>query len=313
MNILITGGTGLIGQALITEFIKDGHQISILTRNTEKALDLLPSEVISLKWDGSNILGWSDIIKDIDAVINLAGESIAGNTLPAILTRRWTHEQKRHIQQSRLNAGKILVEAIKIAPKKPKVFIQASAVGYYGPQGEETIPEYTSAGTDFLAKVCQTWEDSTNEVEEMGIRRVVIRTGLVLAPEGGILPMMFLPFHLFVGGPIGGGKQFIPWIHLDDHVSAIRFLLENEDTYGAYNLSSPNPVNNAKFGEITGQVLRRPNWFPLPGFALKLVLGEKSTLVLDGQRAVPQRLLKAGYGFRFETLESALQDLQSRK
>ena len=170
-------------------------------------------------------------------------------SLPAIIARRWTDEQKKRIQQSRVEVGKALIAAISAASNKPEVLIQASAVGYYGPHGDEAIPENTPAGNDFLAEVCQAWEDLTTDVEKMGVRRAVIRTGLVLAPEGGILPMMLLPFRLFVGGPISGGKQAVPWIHLDDEVDAICFLLENQTAQGAYNLSAPNPVSNAEFGQ----------------------------------------------------------------
>ncbi len=310
MNILIAGGTGLIGRALLVALIADGHQITVLTRSPEKAGNLLPSGVRAVKWDGRSPDGWTQFIEETEAVINLAGESIAGESLPAILTRRWTEAQKNRIRQSRLDAGQALVTAIAAASKKPSVFIQASAVGFYGPHGDEALPESTPAGTDFLAEVCQAWEASTAEVEKMGVRRAVIRTGLVLAPAGGILPMMLLPFRLFVGGPLGGGKQAVPWIHLDDQVNAIRFLLADKDAHGAYNLSAPIPVSNAEFGRIAGQVLHRPNWLPVPGFALKLALGEKAALILDGQNAVPERLLDTGYKFIFKKLEAALQDLQ---
>ena len=309
MNVLITGGTGLIGRNLSAALLVEGHRVTALTRNPQKAKDVLPSEVIPFEWDGRSSEGWGHIIEETDAVVNLAGESIAGESLPAILTRRWTKEQKNRIRQSRLDVGKALVSAIQDAEKKPEVLLQASAVGYYGPHGDGSIPEDTPVGTDFLADVCDSWEASTSEVENMGVRRVIIRTGLVLAPKGGILPMMLLPFRLFVGGPIGNGKQGIPWIHIQDQVNAITFLLANQDTYGAYNLSAPNPVTSAEFGRIAGRVLRRPNWFPIPGIALKLALGEKASLVLDGQRAVPQKLLKAGYEFKFETLQPTLHDI----
>jgi len=309
MNILITGGTGLIGSALIRALLLDGHQISVLTRSPEKAGAILPPEVLAVKWDGTSPKGWAKTIDETDAVINLAGESIAGESLSAILTRRWTIEQKNQIKQSRQDTGKALTDAIKAASKKPDVIIQASAVGYYGLHGEETLPESTPAGMDFLAQVCQIWEASTAQLDEMGIRRVIIRTGLVLSSDGGILPIMLLPFRLFVGGPLGSGKQYIPWIHIQDQVNAIRFLLINEAAQGAYNLSAPNPVDNAEFGRNAGQVLQRPNWFPTPSFALKLALGEKASLVLEGQRAIPHRLLEIGYEFRFNNLDSALQDL----
>jgi len=313
MNILITGGTGLIGQGLSAALIEAGHHITVLTRNPKKGMLVIPSSVTLIKWDGYSTDGWSHLIEETDAVINLAGQSIAGESLPFFLTRRWSEEQKNRIKQSRVDAGQVLVTAIEMAEKKPSVLIQSSAVGYYGLRDDEDIPESTPAGRDFLAEVCQVWEDSTLKVEQMGVRRVVIRSGLVFAPKGGILPIMLLPFRLFVGGPLGSGTQAVSWIHIQDQVDAIRFLVENRGAQGAYNLSAPNPVSNAEFGRITGRVLRRPYWIPVPGFALKLVLGEKASLVLDGQRAVPQRLLEAGYKFRFETLEPTLQDLLKEK
>jgi uncharacterized protein (TIGR01777 family) len=309
MNVLITGGTGLIGHVLTESLLADGHRVTVLTRNPQKAKNILPSDVIPLQWDGRSPEGWGHIIGETDAIVNLAGESIAGDSMIAILTRRWTDVQKERIKQSRLDVGKALVSAIQGAKKKPDVFIQASAVGYYGPHGDEALTESAPGGTDFLAKVCQAWEASTSEVEKLGVRRVVIRSGLVLSTKGGILPIMLLPFRLFVGGPLGSGKQIIPWIHILDQVNAIRFLLENQSAQGAFNLSAPNPVNSARFGRIAGRVLRRPNWFTTPGFALKLALGEKASLVLGGQQAVPQKLLKAGYEIKFKNLEPALQDL----
>ena len=309
MKILITGGTGLIGKFLTNALIQDGYEISVLTRNPQKAKAVLPKEVSSFMWDGTSSKGWESIIEETDAVINLAGESIAGESLVTIFTQRWSEEQKKRIRNSRVNSGRAMIEAIKKASVKPKTLIQASAVGFYGPSGEGEIIESHPAGDDFLAGVCKDWEDSTYEVEDMGLRRVTIRSGLVLASSSGILPIMLLPFRLFVGGPIGGGKQYVPWIHIQDQVDAIRFLLQSESAQGPYNLTSPKPVSNADFGRITGQVLGRPNWFPTPGIALKVALGEKASLVLEGQRAIPQRLLEAGFDFKYKDLGTALQNL----
>jgi len=309
MNILITGGTGLIGQALIEKLLDDGHQISILTRNIEKAKTEIPVGISAYPWNGANTEGWSRIIEEMDAVINLAGESIAGDSLPAILTRHWTPEQKTRIKQSRLQSSRALSEAIQNASKKPEVFIQASAVGFYGPQGSNIITEQSSTGNDFLSEVCQSWEESSMEIEKMGVRRVILRTGLVLSSKGGILPLMLLPFRLFVGGPIGSGEQYISWIHIEDQVNAIRYLLTNENSNSAYNLTAPTPVTSKEFGQIAGKVLKRPSYLPVPSFALKLILGEKATLVLDGQRAIPDKLLEEGFDFKFGSLELALQNL----
>ena len=309
MNILIAGGTGLIGSALTSKLLGDGHQVTILTRNPEKRKEALTPGVSMVRWDGRSTDGWSHLVEETDAVINLAGKSIAGESLPAIFLRRWTEEGKRRIRQTRVDAGHALTAAIRSARKKPDVFIQSSAVGYYGPRGSEEIPESAQGGSDEMAEICKDWEASTQEVEQMGVRRAVIRTSLVFAPVGGILPVMLLPFRLFIGGRLGTGRQMVSWIHIQDMVDAITFLLGNPVARGVFNMSSPNPVSNAEFGRIAGRVLRRPYWFPVPGFALKLLLGEKGTLVLDGQGTIPQRLLEAGFRFRFAELEAALKDL----
>ena len=309
MNILITGGTGLIGKELVNSLVTSGHSITILTRVPQKASDGFPSGIHTVKWDGENSQILVGIISETDAVINLAGESIAGKSLFQIFTKRWSQERKNRIIKSRKKIGVALSEAIKSASRKPAILIQSSAVGYYGPHGPETITERSPAGKDFLAQTCKAWEASTEPVNLMGVRQVIIRTGLVLASDGGILPVMLLPYKLFLGGPIGKGNQYIPWIHIKDQVNAIEFLLTTENANGPYNLSAPNPVTNREFGKIAGQVLNRPYWLPLPSLALKMALGEKSTLVLDGQRAIPDRLIENGFKYQFEFLEDALRDL----
>lgn len=309
MNILISGGTGLLGNALVAALIADGHRTMILTRDLEKAWARLPVGAIPFKWDGRSTEGWGHLIEETDVVINLAGESIAGGSLPAILTHRWTPARLSRISASREDAGHALVAAIQVAVNKPGVFMQASAVGYYGPRGDEDIPESTAEGTDTLAQICRDWEASSEPLETMGIRRVVLRTGLVLAVKGGILPIMLLPFRFFAGGPLGGGKQVVPWIHIEDEINVIRFLLQDGTAHGAYNLAAPNPVQQREFAQIAGRILRRPSFIPTPGFALKLALGEKASLVLTGQKALPQRLIEAGFKFKYETLGSALGDL----
>lgn len=309
MKILITGGTGLIGSTLIDALLQDGHQITVLTRNPEKARNTLPSGVTPYKWDAATPEGWDHLIPDMDAVINLAGESIAGETVFEIMTKHWTDDYKKRIRESRANVGKALVDAIKKAEKKPSVFIQASAFGYYGPRGDEEVLETSEAANDFMGETCRLWEDSTAKLDELGVRRVVLRTGLVMANDGGILPMVLLPFKLFAGGPLGNGQQYFPWIHLDDQINAIRFLLENEDAHGAYNLAAPNPIKQREQAKVIGRVMRRPSFIPVPGFALKLVLGEKSTLVLDGARVLPKKLQAEGFEFKFTDFETALADL----
>lgn len=308
MKILIAGGTGLIGQAVSKELLAKGHQVAILSRNPGKHESDMPG-VTFFKWDGRSPDGWGHVMESIDAVINLAGASIGGDGLFEIFSKRWNKENKQRILQSRVDAGQAIVQAVEAAKNKPKVLLQASAVGYYGPRGSEDVQESDGPGDDFLAQVCVAWENSTREVEEMGVRHVVLRIGLILSKKGGILPIMLLPFRMFVGGPLGSGRQEISWIHMQDEVQAILFLLENETTHDAYNLTAPHPVNYKVFSKIAGRVMKRPSFIPVPGFALNIVLGEKAMLVLKGQRVIPSRLLEAGYSFSFTDLEPALRKL----
>lgn len=308
MKILISGGTGLIGQALSKALVANQHQVTILSRSPQKYQATMP-DVTLVKWNGRSSEGWGHLMEETDAVINLAGASLAGESMVDILTKRWSRESKEIMLQSRTLAGQAITQAIEAAQNKPSVLLQSSAVGYYGPRGLEDVAEDNPYGDDFLSSICVAWEQSTAPVEAMGVRRIILRTGLVLDDAGGILPMILLPFRLFVGGRIGSGKQGIPWIHITDEIASILFLLENEAAQGAYNLSAPNPVTNAEFGKVAAKVLKRPFFLPTPAFALKLALGEKSTLVLDGQRAVPTRLLESGYTFAFTDLEKALTNL----
>jgi uncharacterized protein (TIGR01777 family) len=313
MNVLITGGTGLIGRVLAAELLAQGNQVTVLTRNPEKR-SVLPPGINLVAWDGKSPDGWGHLVESTDVIINLAGASIAGENLPAIVAQRWSDENKRLILESRLNAGQALTMAIQAAEHKPKVLVQASAVGVYGPHGAESLDEETPPGRDyFLAAVCKAWEDSTRHIEELGVRRVIIRTGLVMTTGGGILPMMLLPFRLFAGGVLGSGEQVISWVYIRDVVEAILFLLEDVGSEGAYNLTAPNPVTYEEFANIAGKLMRRPAFLPVPSFALRFILGEKATLVLDGQRVLPKRLLAAGYDFHFEEMDLALRHLLNQK
>lgn len=301
MRIIITGGTGLIGRALAASLAADGSEVIVLSRNPTQAQGL-PAGVRAERWDGRTAQGWGRLADGAAAIINLAGESIAA--------RRWTAGQKRRIIDSRLNAGRAVVEAIDAAAVRPPVLIQASAVGYYGPCGDQEIAEDAGPGNDFLAQqVAVPWEESTASVEAMGVRRVIIRTGVVLSQKGGALPRMVLPFRFFVGGPLGNGRQWFPWIHLADEVAAIRFLMERADARGAFNLSAPNPLTNAEFSRTLGRVMRRPALIPTPALALRLLFGEMATVLLDGQRAVPRRLQQLGFAFKFPHAELALRDI----
>ncbi len=309
MKIIITGGTGLIGKALANSLAQDEHEVIVLSRSP-RTVEGLHSKVKVEGWDAKSARGWGGLANGADAIINLAASNIGGGSFfPA----RWTDERKQVMLESRLNSGKAVIEAIEQASVKPKVVIQPSATGYYGIRPKGELTEEAPAGDDFLADVCKQWEASTEAVERMGLRRPVIRMGVVLSREAGALPRLELPFKLFVGGPMGSGKQPLPWIHLDDVIGAIKFLLRHSTATGPFNLTAPNPVTNAEFSSKLGEAMGRPSLLPVPGFALNTVFGEVSQVVLDGQRAVPARLLEAGYVFRFPTAEAALADLYGHK
>ncbi len=295
-EVIVTGGSGLIGQAFCKEMQSAGWEVVIVSRNPQGGA------ISSGQW---RWIGWDDLPLEMEkarAVVNLSGENIGAG--------RWTKEKKQRIQESRIQAGKRLLQAFDRVDRKPEVLIQSSAIGYYGiHQGDVPLDETASAGEDFLAKVGRAWEASTRDVEDLGVRRVIIRTGVVLAREGGVLNRMVLPVRLGVGGPLGSGKQWISWIHMQDQVRAMRFLIEKTSARGAYNLTAPNPVQNRDFMRTLARVLRRPFWLPVPAFALRLFLGEMSTLVLDGQRVVPARLLSEGFEFSYPHLEEALRNL----
>lgn len=300
MQIVISGATGLIGKPLCAALIADGHTITVLTRNPEQTRKM-PAQIQLVHWDGQTLGDWSRSVDGADAIINLAGAGIADG--------RWGAARKQSIIQSRVLAGQALTQAIERAQQKPKVLIQASAVGYYGPCQDQTITEASMPGNDFLASVCFAWEGSTAAVSKFGIRRPILRTGIVLSNAGGAFPKMALPFRLFAGGPIGNGKQWLPWIHIDDEVRAIQFLLDHADADGAFNLSAPYPVTNKEFGRLIGKVMGRPALMPTPAFALRAIFGEMATLLLDGQCAVPQHLQELGFTFRFSMAEAALENL----
>ena len=299
MKILIAGGSGLIGSALTRHYLEKGRDVFILSRHGSTAA--LPAGAKGVKWDAQSARGWGDLMNEMDVVINLTGENLGAG--------RWTEQRKQRFYTSRIQSGKALIEAMRQAARKPAVLVQSSAVGYYGDGGDQVLEESSPPGKDFLARLCVDWEESTREAEFMGVRRVVLRTGVVLAEGADVLNRIILPFRLFVGGPLGSGRQWLPWIHMADVVGAVDFLVENSHMAGTFNLSAPQPVQNAVFGKTLARILRRPYWLPVPGFALRLVLGEMSKLVLEGQRAIPRRLLEAGYVFRFAEHETALRDL----
>jgi uncharacterized protein (TIGR01777 family) len=305
MRVIITGGSGLIGRALTENLAANGHEVIVLSRAPDK-VKRLPSSARAVGWDGKTPSGWGDLVNGAGAIVNLAGENIKGN---GFLPSRWTPRRKTLIRQSRLDAGKAVSEAIRAATKKPSVLLQASAVGYYGPRGDEPLLESELAGSDFLAKLCKEWEASTQEVEAMGVRRVVLRTGIPLTLKDGAFPLLVLPFRLFAGNWFGSGKQYYPWIHFEDYIAALHFLIENPKAAGAYNLSAPNPVTNREFARTLGKVMRRPVLLPIPRFALEIALGEVSTIVMVGQRMIPKKLEDQGFKFKFPQFEPAARDL----
>jgi len=304
MRVVITGGSGLIGAALARDLGASGHDVVVLSRDPGR-LRSLPQNVRAARWDGTSADGWAELAAGPDtAIVHLAGESIAGG--------RWTAERKRRISTSRLQSSAAVAEAISRAAVKPRVLLQGSAVGYYGPCGDEEVAEEHPPGDDFLARLCVEWEAATAAtpaIEAVGVRRAILRTGVVLARDGGALPKMALPFRLMLGGPLGSGRQWLPWIHLADEVGAIRFLLENDAARGPFNLTAPNPARNRDLGAALGRALHRPSRLPTPAFDLQLALGEMAGMLLHGQRAVPRALLALGYRFRFPDLGPALADL----
>lgn len=305
MPVLITGGTGLIGKALVKELLDHGHEAIILSRNPARYEGNLP-EVQFAQWDAKTTQGWGHLVNEVDAIVNLAGENLAGTSF---FPTRWTLERKKRILQSRLQAGEAIRAAIEKAEQKPKVVIQSSAIGYYGVRGDEIVTESAQPGDDFVAQNSVAWEASTQAVDAQGVRQVVIRTGIVLDKNDGALMRLLLPYRLFVGGPFGNGRQWYSWIHLADEVAAIRFLLENDQAQGAYNLTAPNPLTNAKFGKALGRVMKRPSLVPVPGFVFRLLFGEVATVVLDGQRVLPQRLIDLGFEFKYPEVADALQEI----
>ncbi len=301
-KIIVPGGTGFIGKMLCNELIAANYDIFVLTRNIEKAKNIFGDHIKAAMWDGKSSQKWVELANDAYAIINLAGDPIA--------SIRWTRKKKLRILESRLNAGKAIIETVAKAEIKPKLLLQASGIGYYGNRGEELLDESSSQGSGYLADVAYQWEQSVKEVEKMGVRIIYLRSGLVLGKGAGILSRVLLPFRFFIGGHLGSGEQWLPWIHLVDEVKAIRFLLENEDLNGIFNLASPNPMQSKDFFKTLGKVMKRPSWFYVPEFWLKIIFGEMAEeLILSGQRAIPKRLLEAGYEFTYTEAEDALREI----
>ncbi len=296
MHILLTGGTGLIGRALCQLWLRQGHQLTVWSRR--------PERVAALCGNGVRGIARLEELADapLDAVINLAGAPIAD--------RPWTNKRKALLWDSRVALTERLLAWLEARPQRPRVLISGSAVGWYGDGGERELHESDAPVVeDFAAQLCGAWEETAQRAEALGMCVVLLRTGLVLASDGGFLKRLLLPFRLGLGGPIGNGRQWMPWIHLQDQIGLIDFLLQRDDARGPYNACAPQPARNRDFARALGRALRRPALLPVPGPLLRLGLGELSGLLLGGQKALPQRALADGYVFRFTDLDSALADL----
>ena len=298
MHILLTGGTGLIGRQLCRHWLAQGHRVTVWSRQPETVAQVCGAQVLGVG-------RLQEVIGAVDAVVNLAGAPIAD--------RPWTHKRKALLWSSRINLTETLLAWMESLEQKPAVLISGSAVGWYGDGGERELTEASGpVQDDFPSQLCIAWEETAQRAEAMGVRVVLVRTGLVLAAEGGFLSRLLLPFKLALGGPIGNGRQWMPWVHIKDQIALIDFLLHKSDARGPYNACAPHPVRNLEFAKTLGKVLHRPAFMPMPAFALRIGLGELSGLLLGGQRALPQRLLAAGFTFQFTELHAALDDLSSR-
>jgi uncharacterized protein len=308
-RIVIAGGTGFLGRPLADSFVSDGHDVVILTRTPGAANRTAPGSAAGARhvaWVPDGDVGpWAAEIDGAAAVINLAGESIAA--------RRWTAAHKQRILDSRVLATRSLVAAIGRAETPPSVFVSQSAVGYYGPRGDEVLDETAQPGSDFLATVCVRWEAEAQPAATNRTRLVCLRTGLPLERDGGALPAMLPPFWFGVGGPVGSGRQYWPWIHRDDWIALVRWSIDTTAAAGPLNGTGPAPVTNREFARALGRALRRPAIMPAPRFALRLLLGEMAdALLLSGQRAAPAKALRLGFTFRYPTVDDALAALFRR-
>ena len=299
MKVVIAGGTGFLGRPLADALAADRHEVVILTRGAPDRRVAAAGTRFATWTPGSQRGAWTAEIEGAGAVINLAGESIAA--------RRWSTAQKHRILDSRVQATRSLVETIRAAARPPQVFISGSAVGYYGPLGDEIVTEEQPTGSDFLATVCAQWEAAAARGAGAATRVVCMRTGLVIEKDGGALPKMLPPFKLGAGGPVGSGRQYWPWIHRDDWIALVRWIIETQSASGPINATAPNPVTNAEFSRALGRAMHRPAFMPAPAFALRLLLGEMAdALLLSGQRAMPAKAERLGFRFRYTQLDDAL-------
>jgi len=299
MKILITGGTGFVGTQLTSRLIQDGNEVTILTRSLKGAKGSSPG-ISHLEGDPTKKGPWQEAIKNHDAIINLAGASIFS---------KWTDEHKKAIRESRVNTTQNILEGIPSHPEKKMTLLSTSAVGYYGFSGDEELVEDSPPGDDFLARIAVEWEGEALKAREKGARVVMTRFGIVLGEKGGALSQMIPLFKKYIGGPIGSGKQWFSWVHIKDLAEAFVFLTNHPDISGPVNVCSPNPVRNRDLAKALGRALHKPSFMPAPGFMVKLVLGEFGSVILEGQRVIPRRLLENGFVFQYPDIERALQSI----
>jgi uncharacterized protein (TIGR01777 family) len=297
MRVVIAGGSGFLGRPLATSLLRDQHEVVVLTRGRRATI---AAGARGVPWDPNGESGpWAAAIDGAQVVVNLAGESIAG--------KRWTAAQKARILDSRVGATRSLVAAIGGAAAPPSVFVSGSAVGYYGPCGDEPATEEAPAGHDFLAQVCERWEHEATRAASSRTRVAWVRTGIVLEKDGGALPEMLPPFRFGAGGPVGSGRQYWPWIHRHDWVALVRWVIDTPAASAAINATGPHPVTNALFAHALGRAMHRPAFMPAPAFALKLLLGEMAeALLLSGQNALPAKATRGHFQFRYNTVDDAL-------
>lgn len=297
MHILITGGTGFIGSELRDRLLQEGHFLTVVSRTPEeyKAVQAKNQQFVS--WETNFV----ELMEKIDVVINLAGSSIFG--------QRWTDPVKKTIYSSRIDNTQKLTSAIKKCVKPPDVMISASGISYYGDRGEEILDESEPAGAGFLSRVCVDWEEAARPVQDAGVRLVLPRIGIVLERGGGAMNQMLTPFKLFVGGPVGSGDQYFPWVHMHDLCRGFMFAIENSQIEGPCNFNAPNPVPMKKFADSLGEVLNRPSFFKVPEGVLRLALGEAADPIVESVRAEPKKLQKHGFEFHFSNVKEALADI----
>ena len=301
MNIVVTGGTGFIGHALVEELARAGHDVVVLSRRPHSATQ---SQVRYVEWDARSVGPWQQAVAAADAVVNLAGEPIAEG--------RWTTARKRILVESRILATRLLVDALATLPRPLPVLISASGIGYYGPQDDRALDERSPLGEGFLAQLSAAWEAEALRAGQYGTRVVLLRTGMVLERDGGALPKMMRPFRMFAGGPVLPGTQWVSWIHRADHIGLIQWAIHTPNLSGPVNAVAPAPVTMNAFCDTLAKVLHRPSWLPVPGLALRLALGELGTLMTTGQRVGPVKAQDGCYTFRYPTLEPALRAIMTK-